>query len=194
MFNGIIKHTGKISKIYKNNNNCIIEILSKIKFSKNEIGSSISCSGTCLTLEKYKGNISKFYISKETLNRTNFKSSNKGDLINLEKSLKYGDRISGHFAQGHVDTTSSIKKIDFVGKSWFVSFKLPKRYMKYLIQKGSITINGVSLTISKILTDGFQIVVIPQTLKLTNLMYLKKKDVVNIEFDVLGKYIKKNLK
>ncbi len=194
MFNGIIKHTGKISKIYKNNNNCIIEILSKIKFSKNEIGSSISCSGACLTLEKYKGNLSKFYISKETLNRTNFKSSNKGDLINLEKSLKYGDRISGHFAQGHVDTTSIIKKIDFVGKSWFVNFKLPKKYKKYLIQKGSITINGVSLTISKILKDGFQIVVIPQTLKLTNLMYLKEKDVVNIEFDVLGKYIKKILK
>ena len=194
MFNGIIKHTGKISKIYKNNNNCIIEILSKIKFSKNEIGSSISCSGACLTLEKYKGNLSKFYISKETLNRTNFKSSNKGDLINLEKSLKYGDRISGHFAQGHVDTTSIIKKIDFVGKSWFVNFKLPKKYKKYLIQKGSITINGVSLTISKILKDGFQVVVIPQTLKFTNLMYLKEKDVVNIEFDVLGKYIKKNLK
>ena len=193
MFNGIIKHTGKISKIYKNNNNCIIEILSKIKFSKNEIGSSISCSGACLTLEKYKGNLSKFYISKETLNRTNFRSSNKGDLINLEKSLKYGDRISGHFAQGHVDTTSIIKKIVFVGKSWFVNFKLPKKYKKYLIQKGSITINGVSLTISKILTDGFQIVVIPQTLKLTNLMYLKEKDVVIIEFDVLGKYIKKFL-
>ena len=194
MFNGIIKHTGKISKIYKNNNNCILEILSKIKFSKNEIGSSISCSGACLTLEKYKGNLSKFYISKETLNRTNFKSSIKGDLVNLEKSLRYGDRISGHFAQGHVDTTSIIKKIDFVGKSWFVNFKLPKKYKKYLIQKGSITINGVSLTISKILTDGFQIVVIPQTLKLTNLMYLKEKDVVNIEFDVLGKYIKKFLK
>mgnify|MGYP001433193684 FL=1 len=194
MFNGIIKHTGKISKIYKNSNNCIMEILSKIKFSKNEIGSSISCSGACLTLEKYKGNLSKFYISKETLNRTNFKSSNKGDLINLEKSLKYGNRISGHFAQGHVDTTSIIKKIDFVGKSWFVDFKLPKKYMKYLIQKGSITINGVSLTISKILTDGFQIVVIPQTLKLTNLMYLKEKDEVNVEFDFLGKYIKNFLK
>jgi len=81
MFNGIIKNTGKISKIYKNNNNCIIEILSKIKFSKNEVGSSISCSGACLTLEKYKGNLSKFYISKETLSRTNFKSSKKEILL-----------------------------------------------------------------------------------------------------------------
>ena len=194
MFSGIIKHTGKISKININNSNCIIEILSKIKFSKSELGSSISCSGACLTLEKHKGNLSKFYLSKETLDRTNFKSSNKGDLINLEKSLKYGDRISGHFAQGHVDTTSTIKKIDFVGKSWFINFKLPKKYKKYLIQKGSITINGVSLTISKIIKDGFQIVIIPQTLKFTNLMCLKEKDVVNVEFDVLGKYIKSFLK
>ena len=194
MFSGIIKHTGKINQIYISNNNCVIEILSKIKFSKSEIGSSISCSGACLTLEKYKGNLIKFYISKETLSRTNFKSLNKGDLINLEKSLKYGDRISGHFVQGHVDTTGTIKKIDFVGKSWFINFKLPKKYKKYLIQKGSITINGVSLTISKILKNGFQIVIIPQTLKFTNLMDLKEKDVVNIEFDVLGKYIKKFLK
>ena len=194
MFTGIIRNTGKISKIYKNSNNCIIEILSKIKLSKSEIGSSISCSGTCLTLEKYKKNLSKFYISKETLNRTNFKFLNKGDLVNLEKPLKYGDRISGHYVQGHVDTTSTIKKINYVGKSWFINFKLLKRYNKYLVQKGSITINGVSLTIAKILKDGFKIIVIPQTLKFTNLIYLKEKDVVNVEFDVLGKYIKSFLK
>ena len=194
MFTGIIKHTGKINKIYKNNNNCTVEILSKMKFSKSEIGSSISCSGTCLTLEKYKRNLSKYYISRETLNRTNLKFLNKGDLINLEKSLKYGNRISGHFVQGHVDTTSIIKRIDIIGKSWFINFKLLKKYNKYLVQKGSITINGVSLTISKILIDGFQTVVIPQTLKLTNLIYLKEKDVINVEFDVLGKYIKSFLK
>ena len=89
-----------------------------------------------------------------------------------------------------MDTTSVIQRIDFAGKSWLINFKLIKKYKKYLVQKGSITINGVSLTISKILKDGFQIVIIPQTLKLTNLMYLKEKDVVNVEFDVLGKYIK----
>ena len=194
MFSGIIKHTGKISKIYKNSNNCIIEIMSKIKFSKFEIGSSVSCSGTCLTLEKYKRNLSKFYISKETLNRTNFRILSKGDLINLEKPLKYGERISGHFVQGHVDTTSTIKKINFIGNSWFIYFRLSSKYKKYLVAKGSVTINGVSLTISKILKDGFQIVVIPHTLKLTNLIYLKKKDMVNVEFDILRKYIKSFLK
>ena len=190
MFNGIVQNTGKIYRIFKKNNNCVLEVLSKIKFTKSEIGSSISCSGTCLTLEKYNRNLSKFYISKETLNKTIFKSSKKGDIINLEKSLKYGERISGHFVQGHVDTTSTVKKIDFIGKSWKIYFKLSKKFKKYIVQKGSITINGVSLTIAKIFMDGFQIALIPHTLKLTNLIYLKEKDVVNVEFDVLGKYIK----
>tara|TARA_B100001013_G_scaffold258177_1_gene161532 strand:- start:154 stop:738 length:585 start_codon:yes stop_codon:yes gene_type:complete len=190
MFNGIIKNTGKISKIYRKNNNCYVEISTKMKFTKSEIGSSISCSGTCLTIENYSKNLVKFYVSKETLNKTIFKTSMSGDIINLEKSLKYGNRISGHFVQGHVDTTCSIKKILFIGKSCLINFKLLKRYKKYLVPKGSVTINGVSLTIAKILRYGFQISIIPQTLKLTNLIYLKEQDLVNVEFDILGKYIK----
>ena len=128
------------------------------------------------------------------MSRTIFKSSKKGDVINLEKSLKYGERISGHFVQGHVDTTCSVKKIDVLGKSWLIYFQLSKKYKKNLVQKGSITINGVSLTIAKILNDGFQIAVIPKTLKLSNLFNLKKKDVTNIEFDVLGKYLRNFIK
>ena len=190
MFNGIIKNTGKISKIYKRNNNCVMEILSQMKFTKNEIGTSISCSGACLTLEKFNKNLVKFYVSKETLHKTTFKLSKKGDIINLEKSLKYGERISGHLVLGHVDTTCSISKIYFVGKSWLINFKLSNKFRKYLVQKGSITINGVSLTIVKILKNGFQIAIIPQTLKLTNLIHLKVKDEVNVEFDILGKYMK----
>tara|TARA_B100000378_G_scaffold204030_1_gene167359 strand:- start:875 stop:1459 length:585 start_codon:yes stop_codon:yes gene_type:complete len=194
MFNGIIKNTGKISKIYKRNNNCVMEILSQMKFTKNEIGTSISCSGACLTLEKFNKNLVKFYVSKETLHKTTFKLSKKGDIINLEKSLKYGERISGHLVHGHVDTTCSISKIYFVGKSWLINFKLSNKFRKYLVQKGSITINGVSLTIVKILKNGFQIAIIPQTLKLTNLIHLKVKDEVNVEFDILGKYMKSLVK
>ena len=190
MFSGIIKNKGKINNIIKKSNNCSLEILSKMKFYRNEIGSSISCSGACLTLENYKKNLTIFHISKETLNKTIFKTSKSGDIINLEKSLKYGNRISGHFVQGHVDTTCSIKKILFIGKSCLINFKLLKRYKKYLVPKGSVTINGVSLTITKILKYGFQISIIPQTLKFTNLIYLKEKDLVNVEFDILGKYIK----
>ena len=126
MFNGIIKNTGKINKIYKNNNNCFIEISSKMKLKKDEVGSSISCSGVCLTVEKFNNNLVKFYLSKETLNKTTFKSSKKGDIINLEKPLRYGNRISGHFIQGHVDTICTIKKIYLLGKSWLINFKLSK--------------------------------------------------------------------
>ena len=190
MFSGIIECTGKVRRIYKKNNNCHLEIYTKMKFKKSEVGSSISCSGACLTVEKYNRNFIKFYITKETLSKTTFKLLKKGSLINLEKSLKYGNRLSGHFVQGHVDTTCSIKIIHFIGKSWLINFKLPNKYKKYLVPKGSIAINGVSLTIAKILKYGFLISVIPQTLKLTNLFFLKEKYLVNVEFDILGKYIK----
>jgi len=194
MFSGIVTHTGKIINIHKKKSNCVIEIKSKIIFTKREIGSSISCSGTCLTLEEKNKSTLKFYLSNETLNRTIFKSSKIGDIINLEKSIKFGGRLSGHFVQGHVDTTSRVLNIEKVGKSWIVTFKLPNNYNKYIVLKGSITINGVSLTISRIYKNTFQISIVPHTLKLTNLIELKVNDEVNIEFDVLGKYIKNFLK
>ena len=128
------------------------------------------------------------------MNTTIFKSVKKNDIINLEKSLKFNESISGHFVQGHVDTTSEVKKIKIIGRSLLINFKLLKKYRKYIVQKGSIAINGVSLTITKILKEGFQISIVPHTLRFTNLIYLKEKDIVNVEFDVLGKYIKNFIK
>lgn len=190
MFNGIIKNTGRLIKLEKKGKSCLIELKTDLKFKKKEIGSSISCSGACLTLKSYKGKVASFFLSFETLKKTNFLYKSKGSIINMEKSLKFGDRLSGHFVQGHVDTISKVNKINIVGKSWFVSFNISSRYKKHIVEKGSICINGVSLTISKILKSGFQVVVIPQTLKLTDLYKLKEKEIVNIEFDILGKYIK----
>jgi len=194
MFNGIIQKTGTIKKITKSLNNCSVEIFSLLPLKKNEIGSSISCSGACLTLESYKKKTSKFFISKETINKTIFKYCKEGDIINLEKSLKFGDRISGHFVQGHVDTTGKVQKVNNIGKSIVINFMISKFFKKYVIYKGSVTVNGISLTVSKILFNGFQITVVPHTLKMTNLSNLKKNSIVNIEFDVLGKYIKNFLK
>ena len=194
MFNGIISHTGKIYRIQKIKKNCILEIYSNMIFKNDEIGCSISCSGACLTLESYTNKISKYYLSNETLKRTIFKSLKKNSIINLEKSLKYGDRISGHFVQGHVDTVCRVNKIKFIGKSWLITFNLNRKYKKYIVEKGSVTINGVSLTISNIFKDSFEVSLVPHTLKKTNLTILKKKDLVNIEFDILGKYIKNFIK
>ena len=190
MFNGIIKDCGKITKLISRKKGLDIYIKSSLIFSKKDIGSSVSCDGVCLTLVDYKKKISRYYISNETLVRSKFKSTKINNITNLEKPMKYGDMISGHFVQGHVDTTSKVKQIKKVGKSWVISFFLQKEFIKFLVFKGSITINGVSLTISNILKDYFQVVIIPQTLKFTNLIKLKKDDTVNVELDILGKYSK----
>ena len=191
MFNGIIYNQGKITEISKSKNSIVIGIFTNLKVSKNEIGSSISCDGTCLTLTKIKRQKLFFFLSQETLNKTNFKNYKIGDQINLEKSLKHGQNISGHYLFGHVDCTGTIKNINIKDKTWFINIKTSTNFKKYLIEKGSIGINGVSLTISKLNKDGFQIVIIPHTLKLTNLNNLKKLNRVNIEFDMLAKYLHK---
>ena len=195
MFNGIIYNQGKILNIKKNpkyvTGSSVIEVFSKVKLKKKDIGESVCCDGVCLTLIGIKKKSFFFYLSKETLKRSNFNNIKKGQYINIEKSLKYGQKVSGHYIQGHVDTTGKIKKIKIIDKAWVVSILIKKIYLKYLVEKGSISINGVSLTISKIKNDGFEITIIPHTLRLTNLIKLKKKDKVNIEFDIFSKYLLK---
>ena len=179
MFNGIIYNQGKILNIKKNPKyvagSSVIEVFSKVKLKKKDIGESVCCDGVCLTLIGIKKNSFFFYLSKETLERSNFNNIKKGQYINIEKSLKYGQKVSGHYIQGHVDTTGKIKKIKIIDKAWVVSILIKNIYLKYLVEKGSISINGVSLTISKIKNDGFEITIIPHTLRLTNLIKLKKK-------------------
>ena len=189
MFNGIIYQTGTILKITKNNNYSEIILKTNLRFRKSEIGSSLCCSGTCLTITKIKKKLVSFYLSKETLKKTTFGSAKTGDFINLERSLNYGNKISGHYVQGHVDTTGVVSSILVVDKTWIVTFRIFKIYEKFLIYKGSISINGVSLTISTVKKNTFQITIIPHTLKLTNLVKLKKNNTVNIEFDIFGKYL-----
>ncbi len=192
MFNGIIYNTGKVTDLRKNKNSIQIGIKTKINFKKKDLGSSICCNGVCLTIEKIKKNKIFFYISNETLNRSNFKNIKLNQVINLEKSLIYGQSLSGHFIQGHVDTVAKIRKISFIDKSWIIKFEIiEKKLNKYLIQKASISINGVSLTISKIYQSFFEINVIPHTLHLTNLKNLKLNDLVNVELDILSKYMYK---
>jgi len=192
MFNGIIFNTGKVKSIKRSANNAFIGIETGLKFTINDLGSSVSCNGVCLTVTKINNKIINFYVSKETLKRTNFKFIKKNEIINLEKSLTYGQKISGHFSQGHVDTVANIKKIIFLDKTWLIRLKInDKRFNKFLVDKASISINGVSLTISKVLNNFFEINVIPHTLKLTNLKNLKINDVVNVELDIFSKYIYK---
>jgi len=192
MFNGIIFNTGKINSIKKDYKSILISIKSNLNIKEKEIGSSVCCNGVCLTVTKVKKDLIYFYISRETINRSNFISIKKNQIINLEKSLLYGQKISGHFIQGHVDTVAKIKKIIILGKTWIIRFQLKdNKYKKLIVEKGSVSINGVSLTISKVLKDYFEINVIPHSLKLTNLKNLKNNDLVNVELDIFSKYIYK---
>ena len=192
MFNGIIYNTGKVKSIKKNKNSIYVTIKTKINFSKRDLGSSVCCDGVCLTITKIKGDLIFFYISNETLKRSNFKSIKLNQIINLEKSLIFGKSISGHFIQGHVDAVAKIKKIKIIDKTWVINCMiLDKKLIKFLIEKASISINGVSLTISKIYNSTFEINIIPHTLKLTNLKNLKVNSLVNVELDIFSKYIYK---
>ena len=192
MFNGVIYSTGKVHNIIKTKNSLYIGIQSKLKFNQKEIGSSVCCDGACLTLTKVKNDIIYFYISNETLKRTNFKLLKKNHIINLEKSISYGQKISGHFIQGHIDTVAKITKLHVIDKAWLIKLQmLNKNLAIFLLEKSSISINGVSLTISKIIKNSFEINIIPHTLKLTNIKNLRINSLVNVELDIFSKYIKK---
>ena len=190
MFSGIIKKTGIIKHIVTLNNGKRIGIKSKLSLKRRDIGSSISCSGICLTLEKIHKDLIFFFLSKETLKKSNFRYVKLNQVVNLEMPLKFGHYISGHFVQGHVDTTSKLKKKKFFGKSLYLYFSIDRKLKKFLISKGSVSINGVSLTITNVYKRTFLIVVIPYTLKLTNLINIKTDDIVNVEIDIFAKYIK----
>ena len=190
MFNGIISNQGRVRKISKRKKGINIFVYSRLKLSKKNIGISISCDGVCLTLISINKNLMEFYLSNETIKRSKFKRVQIGDYINLELPLKFGKQISGHTTQGHVDCTGKISSIKRIDKSFLFDFNIKSRERKNLIEKASIGINGISLTISKKTKKGFQVWIIPHTLKLTNLSKAKKNDFVNIEIDILSKYVR----
>jgi len=191
MFNGIIFNQGKVDKVLRRKRGINLFIKSNIPIKSKDLGISVSCDGVCLTLISKKKKNLEFYLSNETLNRTKFKKIKKGDIINLELPLKRGQHISGHICQGHVDYVSRVNKIKLIDKSYLIEFSTNSAQKKNLIEKASILINGVSLTISKITKNGFEVWIIPHTYKFTNLSKLEKNSLVNIEVDILSKYVKK---
>ena len=190
MFNGIIFNTGIVKKILKRKKGINLFVYSKIKITKKNIGMSISCDGVCLTLINIRSKLMEFYLSDETLKRSKFKKVKIGDQINIETPLKFGNQISGHITQGHIDFVGKISSIKKIDKSYLFNFIIKPKEIKNLVEKASISINGISLTISKITNKGFQIWVIPHTFKLTNLSKTKVNDLVNVEIDILSKYVK----
>ena len=191
MFTGIIKNKGKVVSIIKKNKGYEVKINSNLVFSKKNIGTSISINGVCLTLTKFLNKNLFFFISYSTFQITNFKYLKKNSTVNLEKSLKFGDEIAGHFVQGHIDTIGKVISLKKLAKTWTFLIKVDSKFSHLLVDKGSIAIDGISLTIVKSFKNQFTLVVIPHTLKLTNIISLKTGDVVNVEFDIVIKYLSK---
>lgn len=188
MFTGIIEEVGTVKAIEKEKGNLVFTIEAGFagKLKTNE---SVAHNGACLSVKPVSKKLYKVTAIQETLDRTNLSKLKKGDTINLERSLKADGRIDGHFVLGHIDnvvTCTSVKKLE---GSHVFTFKCDKKDRKYIVQKGSVALNGVSLTIANVTKDSFSVAIIPYTFKHTNFKSITKGSAVNVEFDVLGKYV-----
>lgn len=189
MFTGIVETTGKIKKIENKAGKVYFTISVRNFLQDIKTGASISCDGVCLTVVKKTKDSFTVELMPETLRLTKFADSRAGDLINLEKSLKIGERIDGHFVMGHVDGVGVVKKVVEEGEYTDLIINIPKKIIKYLAYKGSASVNGVSLTIAGNGKDWLKVCLITHTLEITNLSELKVGDKVNIEVDMIARYL-----
>ena len=192
MFTGIIENLSEIKEINKEGDNLSISLISEIT-NELKIDQSLSHNGVCLTVVDINNNIYKVTAIKETILKSSIKNWKIGDIINIERAMKLGDRLDGHMVQGHVDQTAICTKISEENGSWYFYFEY-QRSSNLTIEKGSISINGVSLTIVESMNNGFSVAIIPYTFDNTNFKNIKVGDLVNIEFDMIGKYIHKIIK
>ncbi len=188
MFTGIIESIGIISDIIKDGTNIHFIIESKLT-PELKVDQSLAHNGVCLTVVAIKGSNYKVTAVAETLSKTNLGDWLKGGEVNLERSLRVGDRLDGHFVQGHVDCTAICTDIKTLDGSWLFRFHFPEQFAALIIEKGSICLNGVSLTVFNVRKDEFTVTIIPYTFQHTNFHALKTDDKVNLEFDVMGKYL-----
>ncbi len=196
MFSGIIENRGIVSDFKKLKDYRLV-VSTDLNFKDIKNGSSVCCNGVCLTVTSKKKLLNKtilsFDVSRETVNCTNFNQLKIGDTINIEKSLRVGDEISGHFVFGHVDDIASLISSKKIDGSYELKFKIPKNLKKFIVKKGSIAINGISLTINNIKRNEISLNIIPYTWNKTNLSKLKVGETINLEVDMLARYVTQNL-
>jgi riboflavin synthase len=188
MFTGIIECVASIVGITREGSNVHFEIEGPIT-GELKVDQSVAHNGVCLTVVQIAGKRYTVTAVAETLNKTNLGLWQAGDVVNIERSLRVGDRLDGHFVQGHVDCTATCTAAQALQGSWLYRFRFPQAFAALVIEKGSICINGVALTVFNVGTDEFTVTIIPYTYEHTNFSAVKEGTVVNIEFDVLGKYL-----
>lgn len=192
MFTGIIENTGVIKELQSNGTNKTFWITSPLS-GELKIDQSLSHNGVCLTVEEIKNGMHRVTAIEETLLKTNLGAWQLGSIVNLERCMQLNGRLDGHIVQGHVDETAECIAVIEKDGSWEYSFTFQEKFSALIIEKGSITLNGISLTLFNVGINSFSVAVIPYTYKHTNINVLKKGDGVNIEFDMLGKYVQRML-
>ena len=192
MFTGIIETLGTVKEVISNGSNRTFWIESPLS-TEFRTDQSVSHNGACLTVEEIAGNRHRVTAIDETLKKTELGAWTEGSLVNIERCLPVNGRLDGHFVQGHVDTTGICTKIKEKDGSWEFDFSFPKKYAELVIEKGSIAINGVSLTVFNVRRKSFTVAIIPYTFEHTNIKNIKEGGLVNLEFDLLGKYLLRRL-
>lgn len=192
MFTGIIEETGTVKEIIKSGTNLSFWVESLLSANL-KIDQSLSHDGVCLTVEEIKGNCHKVTAIEETLLKTNMHGWKEGTVVNLERCLQINGRLDGHFVQGHVDCTG--KCVDNIEKegSWEFKIEFSEKFAEFIIEKGSISLNGISLTVFDVSLNSFRVAIIPYTFANTNLNTLETGEKVNLEFDLIGKYIQRRI-
>lgn len=191
MFTGIIEGLGKVTAASRTGGGVSMEIQAEFPLDKVKIGDSIAVNGTCLTVVDLKKNAFRVDVSPETLDKSTLGKAKVSDRVNLEQALRLGDRLGGHLVSGHIDGIGMVKAKQPMGNAILFSFDVPADMSRYIISKGSIAVDGISLTVNTCDQSSFQVSVIPHTAKATNLGFRKVGDMVNIETDMVGKYIER---
>ncbi|MFQ3307168.1 MAG: riboflavin synthase [Candidatus Midichloriaceae bacterium] len=193
MFTGIIRDIGQVTEIRKKASDYRVKIKTNLNLSLVELGDSIACDGICLSVEEITKNEIVVYVSPETLSKTNIRYWKEMYNVNLETSLRVGDKLNGHFVQGHVDGCIKFIDSEKIGDSTIMTFEMPEEFKKFIVYKGAITINGISLTVNDVYSKNFCVNIIPITLQNTNLQYLEDEDFINFEIDLLARYVNKHV-
>jgi riboflavin synthase len=194
MFTGLIEDVGKIASLRRNKRSAVLAVETKLPIGSMKLGASIAVNGACLTVTQKGKNLFTVDVSPETLNRTSLAILGVGSLVNLERPLQLQDRLGGHLVTGHVDGVAVVESIETQGEFTFFTFSVPARLGTFLVSKGSAAVDGISLTINACSRRRFSVAIIPFTLKHTNLRARRVGDKVNIETDLIGKYVQKFVK
>ena len=191
MFTGLIEDMGAVASFRRGHTAAVLGISTTLPVHEIALGDSVAVNGICLTVTAHSGTVLSFDVSPETISKSTFASLRTGDRVNLERALRLGDRLGGHLVTGHVDCCGMLLKTEHVSGYHILTFTLPAGFSRYLVQKGSVAIDGISLTVNEVSGEGFTVTIIPHSFGKTTLAKLKPGGRVNIETDILGKYIER---